>query len=404
MSSLATPDVAASLVGLLTQRLADKLLYCVAGLESGTQTHRDHLQGFLYLAAPVTMSFLKKIPSLSAAHLEVKSARSTFKQASDYCKKEGKFFEYGNLPLDPQEKGQKSKDMWRSIVDLAIAGRADEIAIEYPQMYVSHFSAIQRIAAAHPQRPATLPDTCGVWITGISGSGKSHLVRNSGLEVYDKLLNKWWDGYRGEPVVLIDDLSPESGEHLQTFLKRWCDKYPFTAESKGSASVLRPRLVVITSQYTIESCFPGCAETIEALNRRCGGRKYTLSKENRCVLGPVLSASFRARCSDQVSLASDEPSISSQVGSRSSGHRPSRSRSPSIASSECDELRTPIGSPCHAAHLASPGPRAYFRELLSRPESDDNPWTLTREERQRLVSMRPSIAMEVALSQSFSDV
>ena len=38
-------------------------------------------------------------------------------------------------------------------------------------------------------------------------------------------LNKWWDGYSGEDVVIIDDFGPNPGVPHE-LLKHWTDKYP----------------------------------------------------------------------------------------------------------------------------------------------------------------------------------
>lgn len=42
---------------------------------------------------------------------------------------------------------------------------------------------------------------------GVSGSGKTHTaVEELGEDYYDKIaMNKWWDGYKQEKNVLIDE-------------------------------------------------------------------------------------------------------------------------------------------------------------------------------------------------------
>lgn len=97
--------------------------------------------------------------------------------------------------------------------------------------------------------PEYMPKKC-LWITGLTGTGKSRWVRDTypGL-FYNKPMNKWWDGYKGEKVVLIDDFDLK-GECLGHHLKIWADCYSFNAEVKGST--VRPVLdtFIITSQYT----------------------------------------------------------------------------------------------------------------------------------------------------------
>lgn len=90
------------------------------------------------------------------------------------------------------------------------------------------------------------------WFYGISGSGKSRCARESYPNAYLKGgRTKWWDGYRGEDVVLIEDLDRRDADYMVYNLKIWLDMYPFPAEVKGgSLGVIRPKHVVITSNWS----------------------------------------------------------------------------------------------------------------------------------------------------------
>lgn len=73
----------------------------------------------------------------------------------------------------------------------------------------------------------------GVWIVGEPGLGKSHYARSRyGDDIYLKAFNKWWDGYSGQSVVILDDLD-RSGQCLGHLLKIWSDKYACDGEVKG---------------------------------------------------------------------------------------------------------------------------------------------------------------------------
>lgn len=80
-------------------------------------------------------------------------------------------------------------------------------------------------------------------------------------------MNKWWDGYQGEDVVILDDFAPEHGKFLAYYLKIWADHYAFNAEIKGAMLKIRPKTFLITSQYRLEDCFES-PEDIEAIKRR----------------------------------------------------------------------------------------------------------------------------------------
>jgi len=96
--------------------------------------------------------------------------------------------------------------------------------------------------------PDYMPKEC-FWIYGSTGIGKSRWVRTqySG-QFFSKAQNKWWDGYNGEKIVLLDDFDLK-GEMLGHLLKIWADCYSFSAEIKGGT--IKPVIThfIITSQY-----------------------------------------------------------------------------------------------------------------------------------------------------------
>jgi len=105
--------------------------YLIFGRETG-ESGTPHLQGYFELTKKLRLSQIKTIIGFERTHLE--TSRGTSKQASDYCKKEGDFEEYGTLPPPPgnaahfaqlrewvaaQETMPTIKDVWDEFPTLA---------------------------------------------------------------------------------------------------------------------------------------------------------------------------------------------------------------------------------------------------------------------------------------------
>ena len=182
--------------------------------------------------------------------------------------------EFGTLPKGKQDV----TEMWDSFVEELKSGEVDK----YSKMYArySHY-ADQRVAEV---KKKTLKKFNGdlrnknVWIYGPTGSGKSLAARYCDSEhIYPKMVNKWWDGYNGEKVVIMDDLDPQRAKMLADKIKVWSDRYPFLAEKKNSAFCVSPGYnLIITSNYSIDECFD--EEDAKAIKRRFTVLKFKAGK------------------------------------------------------------------------------------------------------------------------------
>lgn len=228
--------------------------YVVYGREIG-ENETPHLQGFFCLRTKKRLATLKKF--LNRAHLEVKSKKSTMKQASDYCKKEGNFWEWGTLPEDSTSKGLKViAENYDETVELAKQGRIDEIGAEH---LLKYYPTIKKIQNDNKKMPSNLDWTTppNIWIWGPTGTGKSYRAREIlGDKFYTKIAaNKWWDKYNGEDGVLIEDMDV-THSYMGYYLKIWADKYAFSVEVKCSGDLIRPKVIIVTSNYPIDMVFP----------------------------------------------------------------------------------------------------------------------------------------------------
>lgn len=228
-------------------------LYLVYGREIG-DSGTPHLQGFLTVSKPKRLSALKKL--LKTAHWE--AAKGTSLQAADYCKKDEDFFERGALPFQG-----KRTDLDDAISTLKKHG-VKRVAEEHPREYVK-FSRGFRDLALILEQPYNHHCCRGIWIHGPPGTGKSHSARGFSSDLYLKAQNKWFDGYAGERVILLDDLDTDVlGHHL----KIWADKYACTGETKGGTIHLRHHLFIVTSNYDPEKFWFGEPQMLAAIYRR----------------------------------------------------------------------------------------------------------------------------------------
>lgn len=234
--------------------------YLIYGRETAPVTGTPHLQGYVYFSNARTLRTV--VAKLPGSHVAV--ARGSCKQNYEYCTKAGDYDEYGEKPLNPEEKGEEEKERWRRTLSCAKEGKLDDIE---PEMLVRYYGALKRIRNDFKVKPGCLESTCGIWIYGSSGCGKSYAVQNTYPDHYKKGHNKWWDGYDGEDVAYIDDLGRGDKWLGEFYLKHWSDRYPFAAESKGFCGQIRPKKFIVTSQYRIEDIWED-KETIEALKRR----------------------------------------------------------------------------------------------------------------------------------------
>jgi len=237
----------------IQQAIATIARYVVYGREIAPETGTKHLQGYVYFDSRRQRKGVARL--LPNAHLEV--AYGSASQNRAYCTKEEDFFEHGDMPVDAAEArrrgGVSNAERYKSAIDLARKGDMDGIREADPQMFLLHGPRLESMYA--PEVAPLDGDLRHEWWVGPSGSGKSRLLWELYPKHFAKALNKWWDGYRHEDVVAIEEWAPKN-DCTASSLKKWADRYPFPGEIKGGCMQhLRPKKIIVLSNYTPEQCF-----------------------------------------------------------------------------------------------------------------------------------------------------
>lgn len=233
--------------------------YIRGQLESGSESNYLHWQILAILHRKGTLSSIKAVFG-DECHAEASRSEA----ASAYVWKEETRVDGTQFELGEQPFRRNNKSDWDKVREEAKAGRLDSIESD---IYVRHYFSLKRIAkdnARAPHRPGV--EVVVLW--GVSGSGKSHRAfSEAGEQAYFKSsTTKWWDGYRGEENVVIDEFRGQIGvEHLL----RWFDKYPCFVEEKGGQIPLFAKKFWVTSNLDPREWYKDLDEdTKAALFRR----------------------------------------------------------------------------------------------------------------------------------------
>jgi len=232
--------------------------YAIVGKEVG-ESGTPHLQGYVMLTGQIRFTSIKK--DFPAWHVE--KAKGTSTQNKAYCSKDNNFLEVGECPED---SGTATKNLWRTIYDLAARGDWTTLRENHPRIWIMMHEKLKSMRV--PNSVVIQGNLANEWWYGETGTGKSRLAwEKYGDIAFQKMLNKWWDGYDMQAVVIIEEWSPKN-EVTASALKIWSDRYPFTAQIKGGVlQKLRPLKIIVISNYRIRDCFPDTRDS-EPIARR----------------------------------------------------------------------------------------------------------------------------------------
>jgi len=243
---------------LFTPYLPLNVQYIKGQLEQGSETDYLHWQVIVAFPKKVTMS---KVKDVFGSSIHVEASRS--EAACEYVWKEdtrieGTQFELGKLAF----KRNSQKD-WDQVLESVKKGKFEEVPSD---ILIRCYGNLKKIHV-----DSLSPDPCQkeVYVFwGATGTGKSRRAWDeASFSAYPKDPNsKFWDGYRGQECVVIDEFR---GAISISHMLRWLDRYPTIVEVKGSSCVLACKRVWITSNLSPDMWYPDLdEETRLALRRR----------------------------------------------------------------------------------------------------------------------------------------
>ena len=210
----------------------DKLKYVCWGIEKCPTTDRIHYQGFIIFNRTHRIPGAKRIiGGGDECHLEPR--RGTRQEAREYCTKDGKFSERGVFDSLTKEDYFKQPIEW--------------LKENRPEFYCRYHRGLEKLQPKGPKwRNVEVTH-----ISGETGTGKTRKVMEMDNVYKIDPPYKWWDGYEGEDILLIDDYKANAIDRGQ--LLNLLDGYRLRLETKGSHCWALWTKVYITSNYNMDS-------------------------------------------------------------------------------------------------------------------------------------------------------
>lgn len=181
----------------------------------------------------------------------MEKSRGTGGENEDYCKKDGEFFERGDIDREASNGQGARKDILKVKAKLDRGDHFWEIAKEDETFgtVANNWRFLQNYERSVTQHRASKTIVTVLW--GDSGCGKS-LGANQNKNLYSLDYGQngvWFDGYEPNKhrTILLDEFNGNV-MRITEFLKL-TDRYAYMGETKGGRVVVKPKHVFITSNY-----------------------------------------------------------------------------------------------------------------------------------------------------------
>lgn len=208
-----------------------QMKYMISGKEICPETKREHYQGYVYFHNAKTLG--QVIKKYSGPHWE--QARGSIEANIAYCSKDDKFREFGERP----QRGKRT-DIHAAVETLLEEGMG-ELMEKHPDAYIKYHKGFEKLHLNNIDNKVE-----EVEIKNFTGK-KSHAIIWTEMEYgefYHKNNLKWWDGYLGQPTILISRCNKDELEDLK-------EGITILGETKGGFVQVRAQRLVIWKNATL---------------------------------------------------------------------------------------------------------------------------------------------------------
>lgn len=249
------------------------LRYACVGKEVG-DSGTPHLQGMCTFTKQVRFNTIRKDFKKALGFLpHIERMLGTPEQAATYCKKDGDYEEWGDVPNPGKRNDLKEAvaelQSGKSISDLINDPNHGTVVVKYHKGLTFLSNELNKLKLARKKAV--------VWIHGPTGIGKTRKA----MELAETAPGGWWisgsdlkwfDGYAHQQVVIFDDLRYNHASF--SFLLRLLDRYELQVPIKGGFSRWNPGVIFITSPQSPREMFTtewrnSESEDLRQLERRC---------------------------------------------------------------------------------------------------------------------------------------
>ncbi len=237
--------------------------YMCWGRELCPTTGREHNQGWIQFQNKKRLNGVRGLFLNSELKIKVhlETCMGSPEQNDKYCKKGGDWQQHGKYI----SQGCRT-DMERICADvLCLDKKLSDIMVDNPGQCVRYHKGFEKLRYYAELKATQKSRKVHVnYIHGVPGTGKTTAAMGTiyGYENTYKIaghrINKWWDGYEGQPHLVIDDLRERHCDI--TKLLEILDNYPIMLEVKGSHTISRWHTITITSNTRPDDWYPWAAD------------------------------------------------------------------------------------------------------------------------------------------------